>query len=177
MNFEIEDTALPEIKIINGKRFNDERGFFTETYKLSSFTELGLPKFVQDNLSESRKGVIRGLHWQNSPFSQGKLVRCVRGKILDVVVDIRKESRYYGQYFSIVLNQLQPKFLWIPEGFAHGFQSLEDETIVEYKVDKYWNTKSEKSLNPLDAELNIPWIEMPLIISSKDRSAPNLKDI
>lgn len=178
MNFEIEDTNLPEVKIIKGKRFHDERGFFSETYKVSEFAELGLPTFVQDNMSESKKGVIRGLHWQDEPYGQGKLVQCVSGSILDVAVDIRKDSPNFGKYVAIELSANVLKLLWVPIGFAHGFQSLENESLVTYKVTNYWNKESEKSLNPLDTYLNLPWEKTTNpILSSKDNLAPNLSEI
>ena len=124
MSIKIEETAIPEVKVFLGTRFYDERGFFAETFKESSFEALGSPKFVQDNLSQSSKGVIRGLHWQASPFGQGKLVSCFAGSILDVAVDIRKSSPTFGKHVAVVLRADEPKSLWVPEGFAHGFQAL-----------------------------------------------------
>lgn len=177
MNFEIEDTLIPEIKIIHGKRFTDERGYFSEIYKINDFQLLGIPEFVQDNMSRSSKGVIRGLHWQEEPHGQGKLVQCIRGAILDVAVDIRKGSRTYGEHVAVLLDENSSKYLWIPVGFAHGFQSLEDNTIVTYKVTSTWNRDSEKSINPSDPNLNIPWKQLPRIISDKDLGSPTFSKI
>ena len=150
MPIKVEETEIPDVKIIRSNRFQDDRGFFSETYKESEYLEIGIPKFVQDNMSESSKGVIRGLHWQASPHGQGKLVSCLVGSILDVAVDIRKNSETYGKHVAIELNAKEQISLWVPEGFAHGFQALEDFTKVFYKVTNYWNKESERSINPLD---------------------------
>ena len=174
MNFEIEDTAIPDIKIIHGKRFADDRGYFSETYKINDFDKLGLPEFVQDNMSKSSKGVIRGLHWQEEPYGQGKLVQCIRGAILDVAVDIRKNSSFYGKHVAVQLDEASLKYLWVPVGFAHGFQALKNETLVNYKVTNYWNKDSEKSLNPFDALLALQWPIPNSILSEKDSKAPYL---
>ena len=173
----VEETDIPDIKLIIGKRFHDHRGFFTETYKESDYLELGIPSFVQDNLSESHKGVIRGLHWQASPFGQGKLVSCIQGSILDVAVDIRRSSPTFGLHVAIKLTENDSQSLWVPEGFAHGFQSLENKTRVHYKVTNYWHKESERSLNFHDKDINIEWIEIPVIASVKDLASPRLIDI
>jgi dTDP-4-dehydrorhamnose 3,5-epimerase len=177
MPIQVEETAIPDVKIICGTRFFDDRGFFTETYKESEFLEIGMPKFVQDNLSESSKGVIRGLHWQAAPFGQGKLVSCVSGAILDVAVDIRKESPTFGQCVSVELNSNDAISLWVPEGFAHGFQSLENDTRVFYKVTSYWDKSSEKSLLYSDADISIPWRSLEPVVSIKDREAPSFREL
>ena len=177
MPIQVEETFIPDVKIIHGTRFHDDRGFFTETYKESEFLEIGIPKFVQDNLSESSKGVIRGLHWQNAPYGQGKLVSCVSGSILDVAVDIRKESPTFGRYVSVELNSNEAISLWVPEGFAHGFQSLENETRVFYKVTSYWDKSSERSLLYSDTDISIPWRNLEPVVSTKDREAPNLREL
>ena len=178
MPIQVEETAIPDVKIIRATRFNDERGFFTETYKESEYIELGIPKFVQDNLSESSKGVIRGLHWQNSPFGQGKLVSCLSGAILDVAVDIRIESPTFGQHITVELNSKEQNSLWVPDGFAHGFQALEDRTRVHYKVTNYWNKESERSLNPYDKKVGINWSKtFKHILSSKDLEAANFEEL
>ncbi len=177
MPIQVEETAIPDVKIVRATRFHDERGFFTETYKEAEYLEAGIPKFVQDNLSESSKGVIRGLHWQTSPYGQGKLVSCLSGAILDVAVDIRKESPTFGQHVSVALNSYEQIALWVPEGFAHGFQALEDGTRVHYKVTNYWNKDSERSLNSLDPHLGIPWHKLPILLSEKDNSAPTLRQV
>jgi dTDP-4-dehydrorhamnose 3,5-epimerase len=177
MPIQVEETAIPDVKIIRGNRFQDERGFFTETYKESEYLEIGLPKFVQDNLSESSKGVIRGLHWQESPHGQGKLVSCLTGSILDIAVDIRRDSSTFGKHVAIELNSKEQIALWVPEGFAHGFQALENGTRVHYKVTNYWNKECEKSLNCLDRSLNISWKDIPSIVSEKDQIAPDLSEL
>lgn len=173
----IEETNIPEVKLIIGKRFHDERGFFTETYKESDYLDLGIPSFVQDNLSESHKGVIRGLHWQASPFGQGKLISCLQGSILDVAVDIRHTSPTFGQHVAIRLTENDSQSLWVPEGFAHGFQALEDKTKVHYKVTNYWHKESERSLYFQDKDINIEWIAIPVIASVKDLASPGLIDV
>ena len=177
MSIKLIETTIPEVKIIQGIRFFDERGFFTESYKEAEYLDAGLPKFVQDNLSLSSKGVIRGLHWQEAPFAQGKLVTCVSGKILDIAVDIRKSSKTYGQHIAVELDSTEPQSLWVPEGFAHGFQDLEDETRVSYKVNNYWDKASERSLNYGDPALDINWYPIANIVSEKDRDAPHLDEL
>jgi dTDP-4-dehydrorhamnose 3,5-epimerase len=177
MPIQVEETAISEVKIIRATRFHDERGFFAETYKEAEYFEIGIPKFVQDNLSKSSKGVIRGLHWQTSPFGQGKLVSCLTGSILDVVVDIRKDSQTFGKHVEVELNPKEQIALWVPEGFAHGFQALENKTVVHYKVTNYWNKSSEMSLHPLDTEISIKWPLPHAILSSKDANSPQLNEI
>jgi dTDP-4-dehydrorhamnose 3,5-epimerase len=177
MNFEIEDTAFPEIKIIHGKRFADERGYFSETYKIKDFQLLGLPEFVQDNMSKSSKGVIRGLHWQVQPYGQGKLVQCITGSIFDVVVDVRPESPTFKKYETFHLEDSTFRLLWVPEGFAHGFQATSENTIVSYKVTNYWNKESERAINPIDPDLKISWPIVNQIISEKDSKAENLNSL
>jgi len=173
----IEETNIPEVKLIIGKRFHDERGFFTETYKQSDYLELGIPNFVQDNLSESHRGVIRGLHWQASPYGQGKLVSCLQGSILDVAVDIRQNSPTFGLHVAITLTENDTQSLWVPEGFAHGFQALEDQTRVHYKVTNYWHQNYERSLDSLDTKLGIEWEPMNVLRNAKDSSAPKIDEI
>jgi dTDP-4-dehydrorhamnose 3,5-epimerase len=177
MPIQVEETAIPDVKIIRATRFHDERGFFTETYKEAEYLEAGIPRFVQDNMSESSKGVIRGLHWQASPHGQGKLVTCLTGSILDVAVDVRKDSVTYGRHVAIELNSIEQMALWVPEGFAHGFQALENNTRVHYKVTDYWSKESEKSLNFMDPEVGIRWPIEVSKVSEKDALAPSLKDI
>jgi dTDP-4-dehydrorhamnose 3,5-epimerase len=173
----VVDTKIIGVKIITGIQFYDERGFFTEKYKESEFETAGIPRFVQDNLSESSKGVIRGLHWQEPPFEQGKLVSCLTGSIIDVALDIRKGSQTFGQHVSILLTETESCALWIPPGFAHGFQSLEDNTKVHYKVTQYWNKDSEKSLNPIHPSLRISWSSLTPTISQKDLNGLQISDL
>ena len=177
MPIQIEETSIPEIKLIISRRITDERGFFSETYKESEYEAFGIPRFVQDNVSESRKGVIRGLHWQEKPHGQGKLVSCLAGRILDVAVDIRIESEHFGKHIEIELNSNEPTALWIPEGFAHGFQALEESTRVCYKVTNYWKPESEKSIFPLDNAIDIKWPIANPVISFKDASSPSLHEV
>jgi dTDP-4-dehydrorhamnose 3,5-epimerase len=177
MPIQIEETSIPEIKLIISKRISDERGFFSETFKEIEYEGLGISRFVQDNMSESKKGVIRGLHWQVKPYGQGKLVTCLVGKILDVAVDVRVGSTSFGNYVAVQLKSDEPAALWIPEGFAHGFQALEENTRVHYKVTNYWNPESEKSINPLDEKIDIKWPIGNPILSRKDSSSPNLSEI
>ena len=178
MPIQVEETDISDVKIIRANRFHDERGFFTETYKESEYLEIGIPKFVQDNMSESLKGVIRGLHWQASPHGQGKLISCMSGSILDVAVDVRRESESFGKHVAIELNSNEQISLWVPEGFAHGFQALEDHTRVHYKVTNYWNKDSEFSLKWDDKLLDINWrTTTQNIISAKDDLAPKFEEL
>ena len=174
---EFISTSLSDVVIVRGKRFSDDRGFFSEMYKEKLFLENGIKSFVQDNMSESSKGVIRGLHWQEEPFGQGKLVTCISGRILDVAVDVRPESKTYGMHVAVELDADEPVSLWVPSGFAHGFQALTDKTRVFYKVTNYWHKDSERSINPLDEELKIAWPIAGHLLSEKDSEAPRFRDL
>ena len=132
--------------------------------------------FVQDNQSVSHKGVLRGLHFQKHPHEQGKLVRVVNGSVMDVVVDIRKDSKTYGRHFSVLLNDKNNNMLWIPRGFAHGFVALEDNTLFLYKVTTYYNPSSESGIIYNDAELNIDWKTSDSVISQKDKILPSFSE-
>lgn len=158
--------------------FHDERGYFYESFNQSKFEKLVSGTiFVQDNQSCSHKGVLRGLHFQSPPYAQGKLVRVVKGRVLDVAVDIRKNSSTYGQYISVELSALNHEMLWIPPGFAHGFLSLEDDTIFLYKCTNNYNKESEGGLLWNDESLNINWgIENP-IVSEKDMELVNFSNL
>lgn len=171
---EIIKTSIEGVLIIEPKVFGDERGFFVETYNKDRYREVGIDlDFVQDNLSSSMKGVLRGLHFQKDPFAQGKLVQVIKGRVLDVAVDIRKDSPTFGQYVSIELSGENKKQFWISPGFAHGFLALEDGTIFSYKCTNLYNPASEGGLMWNDKDINIDWklvengIEEP-IISEKD---------
>lgn len=174
---EIIKTPLEGLLIIKPDVFEDERGYFFESFNHGKFLNLGLDlKFLQDNESKSRRGVLRGLHFQAPPFTQGKLVRVMRGSVLDVAVDIRKNSPTYGKWESIVLSGQNKWMYWIPEGFAHGFATLEDDTIFFYKCTNVFNKASEGSIFWNDPDLGISWgMENPLI-SDKDKLSPNFKD-
>ena len=156
--FNFIETGLKGLIEIIPNSFEDSRGIFCETFNAKEFEEHGIPtNFVQDNQSISRKGVLRGLHFQKSPFSQGKLVRVVKGSVLDVAVDIRKNSSTYGSWHSVFLSEKNKKMLWIPEGFAHGFLVLENNTIFNYKCTNYYNRDSESGIRWNDHSLKIDW--------------------
>ncbi len=168
----IAETELKGLYIIEPKVFEDPRGYFFESYNLKEFQEKGLDlKFVQDNQSKSQKGVLRGLHFQNPPFAQGKLIQVIKGSVLDVSVDIRKDSPTYGKHFSMVLSEQNKKMLYISEGFAHGFLTLDDETIFSYKCTNFYNPAAESSILWNDENLNIDWGINDPIISEKDKNA------
>ena len=171
--------------IIKPKVIFDNRGYFFESWNHSEFNKIISRKvnFVQDNHSESKYGVIRGLHYQLRPKAQAKLVRCSKGEIFDVLVDIRKDSRTYGEWSSVILNAQNKLQFWIPEGFVHGFMSLKNFSEVQYKTNEYWDKEHERSLYWKDSDLNINWPlansneENKIIINDKDSIAPNLKEI
>jgi dTDP-4-dehydrorhamnose 3,5-epimerase len=166
-------TAIKDVIIIEPVVFQDERGVFFESFQQEKFNELIGQQltFVQENESISKKGVVRGLHFQNPPHAQGKLVRVVKGSVLDVAVDIRKDSLTYGKYISVVLSSENRKQLWIPAGFAHGFVALEDDTVFQYKCTNYYNKASEDALLWNDKTLAIDWkVDQP-ILSPKDEIA------
>ena len=172
----IERTPISDLLVIQPKVYEDSRGNFFESWNEDLFKEItnGLD-FVQDNQSYSKKNVLRGLHFQNPPYEQGKLVRVIKGSVLDVAVDIRKDSDTYGSYYSIELNDENKTIFWIPPGFAHGFLTLKDNTIFSYKCTSFYNKDSEGSILWNDKDLNIYWgIDNP-IISNKDASAPSFK--
>ncbi len=178
---DLTPTAIPEVLIVNPRRFVDPRGFFSETFKGKVFAERGLPTdFVQDNHSLSRpKGTVRGLHFQVPPFAQDKLVRVVRGAILDVAVDLRRGSPTFGRHVSVVLSAEAWNQLFVPIGFAHGFCTLEDDTEVIYKVTQYYAPDHDRGLLWNDPDLGIAWpVEAEqAVLSDKDRLHPRLKDL
>lgn len=160
------------------KTFEDNRGFFFESFNQELFDNLVGRKinFVQDNQSTSKKNVLRGLHFQQPPYAQGKLVRVISGRVIDVAVDLRKNSTTYGQHVAVELSAENNIVLWIPEGFAHGFVALEDNTVFSYKCTNYYNKSSEDCLMWNDAILNIDWkIDEP-IISEKDKEGKSFKN-
>ncbi|TWP23738.1 dTDP-4-dehydrorhamnose 3,5-epimerase [Apibacter muscae] len=171
----VVETELKGCFIIEPKVYEDSRGFFMETYNLKSFQEqIGYkPEFVQDNLSKSSFGVIRGLHQQLPPFAQAKLVYVLEGKVLDVAVDVRENSETYGQHIAVELSSENKKQLFIPKGFLHGFSVLSETVIFAYKCEGFYNKESEFGINPLDETLNINWgIEKGKeILSDKDRTS------
>jgi dTDP-4-dehydrorhamnose 3,5-epimerase len=170
-------TSIPDLLIVQPKVFEDNRGYFYESYSKLLFQQHGIDAdFVQDNQSLSEAGVLRGLHFQNPPYAQGKLVRVIKGAILDVVVDIRKKSVTYGQHFAIELNEQNKTMLWIPEGFAHGFLTLENQTIFSYKCTNYYNKASEGCIMWNDKDLGINWNINDPNLSEKDKLGTPFKD-
>lgn len=171
-------TELEGVYILEPKVFGDNRGWFMESYSKKVFKEIGLDiTFVQDNHSYSAlKGTLRGLHFQNNPMAQTKLVRCTRGKILDVAVDLRKGSPTYKKWVAVELSDENKRQLLIPKGFAHGFITLTDNVEVQYKVDEYYSKEHDRSIRFDDPEIGVNWgIDTP-ILSEKDKSAPLLKN-
>lgn len=173
---EIIKTKIQDLVIIKPDVFYDDRGYFFEGYNKVRFHEMGLDmEFVQDNESRSMKGVLRGLHFQKPPYAQGKLVRVVKGAVMDVAVDLRKDSPTYGQWESVILTEDNKFMYWIPEGFAHGFVCLEDHSVFTYKCTNVYNKASEGSLRWNDPDINIQWnIDNP-ILSEKDKVSPFFK--
>lgn len=162
-------TDIEGLLIIQPRIFKDIRGYFFESYNVNSVSSVGIDEvFIQDNESSSSKGVLRGLHFQKPPFAQGKLVRVVHGKVLDVAVDIRKASPTYGKHYSIELSAQNKTMFWIPPGFAHGFVALENDTIFTYKCTQAYHQASEGCLLWNDPELNIDWTIQNPIVSEKD---------
>lgn len=178
MNFKFTTNEFPNVVVVEPRLFRDERGFFCETYKYSSFKEGGIAdNFVQDNFSFSTKGVVRGLHFQVLPKAQAKLVRCLQGEIYDCIVDIRKDSPTFGKYFGIHLSAENKLMLYVPVGFAHGFSVLSDTAEVAYKTSDEYDQKSEMGLRFDDPEIGIDWkVENPNV-SPKDLILPSLKDL
>ena len=174
---EIIKTPIQGLLMIKPKVFVDERGYFFESWSKQAYENIGLDlSFVQENQSLSQKGVLRGLHFQNPPFAQGKLVRVIKGSVIDVAVDIRKDSITYGEHLAIKLSEENKKIFWIPPGFAHGFVALENDTIFTYKCTGVYNKESEGALAWNDTDLNIDWgVENPLV-SEKDMVAGSFKD-
>ncbi len=176
----IEKTPIQDLVIITPNIFPDDRGYFFEAYNKAKFNENGiLYDFIQDNQSFSKRGVIRGLHLQINPFAQAKLVRVLEGEILDVAVDLRKNSPTYGQHFSVVLSAENKKQLMVPHGFAHGFSVLSETASVMYKVDQLYNKESERGIRYDDPTLNIDWQVNPneVIVSEKDVILPSFNEI
>jgi dTDP-4-dehydrorhamnose 3,5-epimerase len=174
---EILKTKIEGLLIIRPKVFSDSRGYFFESFRLDKFRKLGIDlEFVQDNESKSQKGVLRGLHFQNPPYEQGKLIKVVKGAVIDVAVDIRKDSPTYGQWVSHELSEYNKTMFWIPPGFAHGFFTLEDDTIFQYKCTNYFNKESEGSIRWNDPDLNIDWGILEPSLSEKDKISPLFKD-
>lgn len=174
---ELIKTDLEGAFVINHDVFGDSRGFFMETHNQKQFSDFGIHDvFVQDNLSKSSKGVVRGLHFQNPPYNQAKLVRVISGSVLDVIVDLRKDSITYGKVFQIELNSENMLSLYVPPSFAHGFACLEDNTIFSYKCTNYYNKASEQTILWSDKKLNINWGVSDPIISDKDKQGLSFEE-
>lgn len=180
MPFTFLSTDLPGVVLVEPRRFDDDRGWFAETYKHSAFVEAGIElPFVQDNHSCSAAGTVRGLHYQLDPHAQGKLVRVVRGRVWDVAVDIRRSSPTYGRWLGYELDEESGRMLYVPPGFAHGFIALLDETHLVYKCTAEYHSASERSIRYDDPDLNIDWPRVAgreHSLSGKDVDAPGLAD-
>ncbi|MGY8920197.1 MAG: dTDP-4-dehydrorhamnose 3,5-epimerase [Flavobacteriales bacterium] len=173
-------TTLDGLVVLKPTIFKDNRGYFMESYNQKNINKLlGNVNFVQDNESESSLGVLRGLHFQKPPYAQAKLVRCLKGSVLDVVLDLRKDSKTYGIFETILLTEENKKQLFIPKGFAHGFVVLSETAIFSYKVDNYYNPDSESGVLWNDLALNIDWKinKKEIIVSEKDKSLPTFNNI
>lgn len=170
--------GLDGLLLVEGPYFPDERGFFFEAFRADEWAKAGLPALVQDNLSRSRRGVVRGLHYQVPPSAVGKLVRCSRGRIFDAVVDLRKRSPTYGKSASIELDDAGNRMFWVPPGFAHGFCTLSDAADVTYKVTGYWSKEVDAGIRWNDPALGIAWPVAPAeaIVTAKDAALPLLAD-
>lgn len=167
-----EKTKIEGLLTIEPKVFKDKRGYFFESFNKKMFSENNIDvEFLQDNQSLSQKGVLRGLHFQEPPYAQAKLIKVITGKVFDVAVDLRKDSPTYGEHQTIILSAENNKMFFIPEGFAHGFLTLEDNTIFSYKCSNLYNTASENSILWNDIDLNINWNFENPILSEKDKGA------
>lgn len=176
----IIETEIQGVYIIEPKVFGDSRGYFFESFSKKEFeSKVGPVEFVQDNESKSCYGVVRGLHFQKPPHAQAKLVRVVKGKVLDVAVDLRKDSSTYGRHVAVELSEDNHRQVFIPKGFAHGFSVLSEEAVFQYKCDDYYAPETEGAVAWNDPELNIDW-RIPadmMILSEKDKRHPELKDL
>jgi dTDP-4-dehydrorhamnose 3,5-epimerase len=177
MPFAFKNLLIPEIILVEMKVFADDRGFFMETYKHSEFANHGIKEyFVQDNHSRSSKNVLRGLHYQKNPKAQGKLVRCIAGRIFDVAVDIRKGSPTYGKWVGAELSSENNYMLYIPPGFAHGFVVLSDFAEILYKCTEEYSAENDRGIIWNDPDIKIKWPTESPILSEKDQKNPLLKD-
>lgn len=174
---EFKETPLQGVIVIQPRVFEDPRGYFFESYNRETFQKAGLNmNFVQDNQSMSQRGVLRGLHFQNNPHAQGKLVRVISGAVFDVAVDIRKNSPTYGKWFGIELTGKNKTMMYIPEGFAHGFETLEDNTVFSYKCTNVYNKASEDCLLWNDPEIGIEWRLSAPLLSEKDLQGKEIRN-
>jgi dTDP-4-dehydrorhamnose 3,5-epimerase len=177
MPFDITSLSIPDLKLIKPRIFHDDRGYFLELYKHSDFSRAEIGEhLVQDNYSKSVKGVLRGLHYQKNPKAQGKLVFCVKGGIYDVVIDLRKGSPYYGKWASVDLTDENKYLLYVPPGFAHGFQVTSDTAEVMYKCTEEYSPVEDRGIIWNDPDLGVPWPLPNALLSEKDRVHPRLND-
>ncbi len=177
MPFIFKELSIPEVVLIEPIVFRDSRGFFMETYKYSDFARMDVKEyFVQDNYSKSSKGILRGLHFQKNPNAQGKLVQCLKGKIFDVAVDIRKGSPTFGQWVSTELDEENNLILYVPSGFAHGFVVLSEIANVIYKCTREYSPEDDRGIIWNDPDINIQWPVNDPVLSEKDKKHPALKD-
>jgi dTDP-4-dehydrorhamnose 3,5-epimerase len=175
--FSFERLKIPEVILVEAKSFSDHRGFFLESFKESEFVANGInTRFVQDNLSHSIQGVLRGLHYQKNPTAQAKLVTAIKGKIFDVAVDIRKGSNTYGKWVSAILSDENHRLLYVPEGFAHGFCVLSNQADVLYKVNQEYSAEDERAIVWNDPALKIAWPIKNPIVTKKDSDAQSLDE-
>jgi dTDP-4-dehydrorhamnose 3,5-epimerase len=174
MPFQKNPLELPGVLLIQGPVHKDARGYFYESFREADLLELGLPRFVQENVSQSAQHVLRGLHYQLKAAQQGKLVRCLSGKIFDVAVDVRKGSPTFGSHVSVRLSGDANEALYVPPGYAHGFCVLSDEAVVAYKVTDYYSPQHERSVAWNDPDLRIPWPVRKPVTNEKDAAAPPL---
>jgi len=170
---EIKKTDFNGVLILQPKVLEDARGSFMESYRSEWFSGV---KFIQDNEAISKRGVIRGLHFQRPPFAQSKLIRVICGRILDIIVDLRKSSDTHGQVFSIELSSENKTQLFVPKGFAHGYATLSDTATVLYKVDQYYNKNYDTGIHPLSESLSIDWQVSDALLSKKDQTLTDFKD-
>lgn len=178
MPFEFEKLEIEGLMLIKPKVFGDNRGFFIESYKKSEFAANGIDcEFIQDNHSKSTQGVLRGLHYQIEPKAQAKLLRCIKGRILDIAVDIRKDSKTFGKYCKVELSEENKFMFFIPRGFAHGFLVLSDEAELMYKTDNEYSAEHDRGLLWCDSDANVDWGTDNPILSDKDKIQPKLKEI
>lgn len=178
-NFSVKGTGIKDLLIIESKIFGDNRGFFMESYNKAAFEELGLNmEFVQDNHSKSRKGVLRGIHFQTK-FPQGKLVRVIKGRVFDVAVDLRKNSETFGKWYGLELSEENKTMVYVPEGFGHGFLTLQDDTEFLYKTTNLYYSEYDAGIIYDDKDIGIEWpdIGCDYIISDKDKVLPSLKEL
>ena len=176
MEFSFKALEIPDVLLVTHGIFKDPRGFFLESFREEPFSKMGIPRFVQDNHAKSTKGVLRGMHYQLRPAAIGKLVRCLRGRIFDVAVDIRRGSAHFGRWVGVELAEDDCRMLYIPEGFAHGYCVLSEEGEVFYKTTGYYSPAHDRGFRWNDPEVKVAWPIAEPILSPKDANAPLLKD-